>query len=295
MIKKILHKQVLSGSYKILCFHDTAIASRAQCGQVVFIQADAVSRRIPLAIMDQDARKGLVTVVVHENDSDSKKCGLKKIGDEIYSVSGPIGNRAPVETYGNVVCIGFGYGIAQIFPVARQLRKMDNKVIGILGAESKSSVILESQMRLCCNKLTIATEDGSYMRRGVVTTFLKETLKTLKVQVVFAAGDLNILEAISQVTKEKKIKTYVGLLENMSCGTGLCGTCRTKSYGRDVLTCADGPFFDGHKIDFSKTRISYHNSPKGQGCQSQKFLAKIQSEDSPISMRSLLGLPKSKP
>ena len=56
------------------------------------------------------------------------------------------------------------------------MKKKENKVVGLIGATQKKTLMLETQMRLACHSLMITTEDGSYERKGNIVELLKEVL-----------------------------------------------------------------------------------------------------------------------
>jgi ferredoxin--NADP+ reductase len=146
--------------------------------------------------------------------------------------------------------VATGIGAAQILPVCRALKKKGNKVIGIIGAKSKRVLMLESQMRVVCDEIFIATNDGSYERKGLASTILKELLNKYHVHGVYAIGSVEMMEAAAAMTLEKDIPLRVTLNTYMSNGLGLCGSCRVKVGGQVKLACIEGPEFDGHTVDF---------------------------------------------
>ena len=75
------------------------------------------------------------------------------------------------------------------------LKKAGNKVVGIIGAKTKSSLTLEPQMRISCSRLIIATEDGTYERRGLASEMLKDVLSAEIVRHVYAVGSVEMLQA----------------------------------------------------------------------------------------------------
>jgi ferredoxin--NADP+ reductase len=61
-----------------------------------------------------------------------------------------------------------------------------------------------------------------------------------------------MMKAVSEFTKDYKVKTVVSLNPIMVDATGMCGSCRCTVDGKTVFGCVDGPDFDGHKIDFDE-------------------------------------------
>jgi ferredoxin--NADP+ reductase len=59
-----------------------------------------------------------------------------------------------------------------------------------------------------------------------------------------------MMKAVSELTRDKSIPTYVSLNAIMVDGTGMCGACRVTVGGETRFACFHGPDFDGHKVDF---------------------------------------------
>jgi ferredoxin--NADP+ reductase len=105
-------------------------------------------------------------------------------------------------------------------------------------------------MRVVCDEIFITTNDGSYERRGLATDLLKELLGKYTVNRVYAIGSVEMMQAASQMTKEKNIPLRVTVNPYMVNGLGLCGSCRVMVDGQIRLACVDGPEFDGHTMDY---------------------------------------------
>ena len=56
-----------------------------------------------------------------------------------------------VKNVGTVICIGEGSGISQIYPVAKKYKEAGNRIMGIIGAPSRDSIILEEEMKSICD------------------------------------------------------------------------------------------------------------------------------------------------
>ena len=247
---KIINKRIIADNIKRIEIEADLIARKIQPGQFVMAMADENSLKIPLPVVDQDAQKGLISLVVEENDASARRLGDMPIGSSFFSLLGPLGMPAKIGKAGVVLCIGHGMGSAYLLPICRALKKSENKVIGIIGAEKKRALILENQMRLSCHKVYITTEDGSYERRGSVVDALREVLAAQSADAVYAAGPVRILHQLTEVTHLRKLKTFVHLKLPMFDGIGLCGSCRLKVSGQERLACIDGPMFDSREVDF---------------------------------------------
>ncbi len=248
---KIIHKQVIAQDIKKIDITAPAIAARALPGQFVMVTPVAGEHNIPMAIIDSDERRSVVSLLVHEVGPATRALGDISIGESLYQMVGPLGRGAEMDKYGLVICVATGIGAAQILPICRGLKKKGNKVIGIIGAKSKKVLMLEPQMRVVCDEIFITTNDGSYERKGLATDLLKELLNKYTVQRVYAIGSVEMMQTAARLTKEKNIPLRVTLNPYMVNGLGLCGSCRVKIDGQYRLACVDGPEFDGHRVDYN--------------------------------------------
>ncbi len=247
----IKNKQNLAVDIKRLDVLAPQIASKIKPGQFVSVCPQEGDERIPLTVIDSDAPRQTITLIFQEVGATTKKLGAIPINESIFSIVGPLGVASRIEKKGTAVCVATGIGAVQILPIVRGLRKIGNKVIGIIGAKTKRSIVLESQMRIACNKLFITTNDGSYERKGLATDMLKSLLEKEKVDFVYAIGSVDMMQAVCTATKHKSIQTRVQLTPMMVDCMGMCGSCRVK-IGDDIkLACMDGPEFDGHLVDYA--------------------------------------------
>ena len=108
---------------------------------------------------------------------------------------------------------------------------------------------------LSCHKFFIATNDGSYEKRGLATDILKTTINQQPVDLVYAVGSVDMMQGVCSITKEKKIATRVILNPMMVDCMGMCGSCRVKVGDKMSLACIEGPEYNGHLIDFEDLKI----------------------------------------
>lgn len=255
----VLTKKELAKGIGEITVQAPVIAAKARAGQFVSIVIDEKGERIPLTLADWDKDTGCITLIFQQAGFTTKKlCGLNT-GDNIAHVLGPLGHPTEIENYGEAYCIGGGVGVAEVFPVSRALKEAGNRVIGIIGARSKDALILEDKMRSVCAELFIASDDGSYGRKGFVTDTLRDLFSVIEKSthtkypgLVYAIGPVPMMKAVSGFTKNYQVKTIVSVNPIMVDATGMCGACRCTVAGKTVFGCVDGPDFDGHQIDFDE-------------------------------------------
>jgi ferredoxin--NADP+ reductase len=248
---RILTAKTLVPNIHLFKFNAPRIARKAKAGQFVVLMIDERGERIPLTVADSNAKDGTLTIVFMEVGKTTKELGLRKTGDSIMSLTGPLGLPTEVEKFGTVVCVAGGFAVAPITPIARAMKQAGNKVISIQGARCKDLLFWEDELKSVSDRLIVTTDDGTYGRKGLVTEPLKELLESKeKIDRVIAIGPSVMMKFCAQTTKPFGVKTIVSLNPIMVDGTGMCGCCRVVVGGETKFACVDGPDFDGHQVDW---------------------------------------------
>ncbi len=247
----IVKKTILADKIKRIEVDAPEIARKALPGQFVIIRINEQGERIPLTIQDADPDKGTITLVFLEIGKTTMLLGSLAEGDRLLDVAGPLGRPSEIERYGACVVVGGGIGSACVLPVARALKQAGNYVISIVGARTKDLVILEDDFRRISDELYITTDDGTYGRKGFVTTVLQDLISSgRKIDYVYAVGPAVMMRAVANTTRPHSIRTVVSLNPIMVDATGMCGGCRVEVGGKTKFACVDGPEFDAHQVDF---------------------------------------------
>ena len=247
---KILEKTRLNSVIWKITLEAPAIAKNARCGQFVIVKIDERGERIPLTINDSDPEKGTITVIFQEAGTTTKRLGCLKAGDVLSDLLGPLGKATDFGKVGKVVLAAGGVGIAEILPVAKYAKESGNKVITIIGGRTKELVILEKELKKYSDELIVATDDGSYGVKGLVTDPLRGLILKDRQDLCYCVGPDVMMKAVSEATRASGLKTFVSLDANMVDATGMCGTCRVIVGGETRFVCVDGPEFDGHLVDW---------------------------------------------
>jgi len=260
---KILRKQTLSPSIKLMDIKAPLVANKAKPGQFVIVRMNETGERIPLTIADFSQVDGTITVIFQEVGKSTIQMGQMAAGDSLENVVGPLGHATEIENFGKVVVVGGGVGIAPIFPIARGLKLAGNDVISIIGSRAKELLFWEDRMRAVSSQLIVCTDDGSAGRKALVTEPLKELLETHKdITKVWAIGPAIMMKFVAAATKPFNIPTIVSLNTIMIDGTGMCGGCRVVMDGGAKFVCVDGPEFDAHQVDWESmlSRMSFYRA-----------------------------------
>lgn len=261
----IEEKQFLAPTVARFVIKAPFIAPKRKPGNFVMLRVSKTGERIPITLVDSNIQNGTITIIVQGIGKTTKELLTKVAGDALPDVVGPLGNPTPILQNKTVVCIGGGVGTAELFPITKALQQSGCKVYSIIGGRSKELVILEDEMRVHSAQTYITTDDGSYGRKGVVTDQLKDLLNgRLGIEAVYAIGPLPMMKAVSNVTMQYGVKTYVSLNAIMVDGTGMCGGCRVTVAGKMKFACVDGPEFDGHEVDFDEMMMRSRSFKNGE-------------------------------
>jgi len=245
----ILQKRKLAENTYLVEIEAPEIAKKAKAGQFVILRQDEKGERIPLTIADSS--KKTITIVLLVVGKTTTKLSLLKKGDTLMDVVGPLGNPSKIQEYGNVVIIGGGLGIAPIYPIVKALKVAKNKVTVVIGAKSKKYLFWEDHFKGLCDKVLVATDDGSKGKKGFVSDVLKELMQKERIDLVIAIGPPIMMKVISEMTKNR-IKTICSLNPIMVDGMGMCGGCRVVIDGKIKFACCDGPEFNAHQVDWEE-------------------------------------------
>jgi ferredoxin--NADP+ reductase len=274
---KILKKQILNSTVKLIEVEAPFIAKKTQPGQFIILRIDEKGERIPFTVADYNREKGTVSIIFQEVGKTTIQLGTLNEGDELLDFVGPLGIATHLETYKNVAVVGGGLGCAIAYPQAKKLHELGAHVDIIAGFRTKELVILEDAMKACSDRLFVCTDDGTYGHKGFVTNMLEDCIKDgAGYDCVIAIGPLPMMKFVSRLTKEYNIKTIVSMNPIMIDGTGMCGGCRVTVGGKIKFACVDGPDFDGHEVDFDEL-IKRNSAYKNQETQSMEHFCKLKN------------------
>jgi ferredoxin/flavodoxin---NADP+ reductase len=249
---EIVEQRMLVPNLNLLTVRAPAVARKIRPGQFVILRVDEQSERIPLTVADYDAEAGLVSCVFMQVGLSTHKLAEKKPGDALATFVGPLGRPLVLENFGTVVLSGGCYGIGALYPAARELKALGNRVVTVVEARSQFLLYWVEKFRPVSDEILIATFDGS--RPGVKSRG-PDVLSGLlasgrRVDRIFAIGCTFMMYQTARLTREYGVKTIVSLNPIMIDGTGMCGACRVVVGGKTKFACVDGPDFDAHEVDW---------------------------------------------
>ena len=203
--------------------------------------------RRPLGVMKVEDND--VTVCYQLKGEGTVKLSQAKAGGKLKILL-PLGNGFNLEGAKSVSVIGGGVGIFPLIAVIRE-HCADKKFYSYIGFRNKSAVCLLDELNKS-QKLTVATDDGSYGLKGnAVDAFFGDDGRP-ETDVIIACGPPAMLKALKKRLAERGIKTpcYVSLEERMGCGIGACLVCVCKTTdGGNARVCKDGPVFNINEVE----------------------------------------------
>ena len=257
----ILKAEKLAEKIYLMVVKAPRVAKNCQPGEFIIVKIDEVGERIPLTICDYNREEGTVTIVFQIVGGSTERMAALKAGDAFHDFVGPLGNPSEfvhedIESLKNkkMLFVAGGVGTAPVYPQVKWLHEHGIDADVIVGAKTKDLLILEEEMKAVAGSLYITTDDGSYVRKGMVTDVIKDlvNLEGKKYDVCVAIGPMIMMKFVCLLTKELEIPTIVSLNPIMVDGTGMCGACRVTVGGKVKFACVDGPEFDGHAINFDE-------------------------------------------
>ena len=249
----IIAAEYIAPDVKMFQVQVPPIAKKHQAGQFVILRVHEKGERIPLTIADSDPEKGTITLIVQGIGRTTKDLNRLESGDAIQDIVGPLGMPTHIENWGLAVVVSGGVGTAEALPIARAMKEAGNKVICVAEASTRHLFYMEDELRGVCDELLFVTKDGSRGRKGGVQEVFVELLEgPTPPDLMVAVGCTFMMRMVSEATESHGVPLQVALKSIMVDGTGMCGACRVSIGGETKFACVDGPFFDGHAVDWDE-------------------------------------------
>lgn len=280
-IKKIVvDAKILSNSEIATDIFDMLIecpelVKTAKAGQFIKLYPDNNKNLLPrpISICKIDDINNTLRLVYQKIGSGTEYFSNMTIGENIR-VLGNCGNGYDLEEANKVkdatyILVGGGIGVPPLLETAKQLKEisdlnnLNNKIIAILGFRSNS--FLDKDFKEYCDKVYIATDDGSVGTKGNVLDIINQDLgsfKNLDGKIcIYSCGPKPMLASLVNFAKENNnnnnISIQVSMEERMACGIGACVGCVAKVIQEDSepifkKVCKDGPVFNGFEVVFDE-------------------------------------------
>ncbi len=259
---KILSRKEVAPNIYLIKLKAQEIVQDALPGQFIHIKCSTdhypLLRR-PLSIHRIDKEKGEIYILFQVVGEGTKLLAQKEVGDNL-DILGPIGNGFNIYPESKkIMIVGGGIGVAPLLALCEKSTRQGKEVRVLIGALKKELVIGEENFRKLGAKVDVATDDGSYKHKGLVTDLLEGSIREgWLADQIFACGPKLMLRKIVEISLDSYIDCQVSLEERMACGIGACLGCvckvKTKDKKEDKVkyeykrVCVDGPIFEGSEV-----------------------------------------------
>lgn len=258
---KINVKEKLADKIFLMVVEAPRVARSCEPGQFVIVKMDEKGERIPLTICDYNRATGEVTIVFQIVGASTERMAELNAGDYFSDFVGPLGRASELveesaESLKNkkILFVAGGVGTAPVYPQVKWLHEQGVDADVVVGAKTKDMLILQKEMKKVAGNLYVATDDGSFGFKGLVTEVVKNLVEKegKTYDVCIAIGPMIMMKFVTILTKQLNIPTVVSLNPIMVDGTGMCGACRVTVGDEVKFACVDGPEFDGHLVNFDE-------------------------------------------
>jgi dihydroorotate dehydrogenase electron transfer subunit len=134
--------------------------------------------------------------------------------------------------------VGGGVGVPPLYRLACNLIAKGKSVTVVLGFNTAAEIFYREQFEALGAKVIVATADGSYGVKGLVTDAIKEA--NVAADYFYSCGPLPMLRAL---TSALDIDGEISLEERMGCGFGICMGCSIMTKTGAKRVCKEGPVF----------------------------------------------------
>lgn len=252
------HKKVAPKHYHLI-LSSAYISSNSQPGQFVNVRCseefDPLLRR-PLGVHAVSPKHKTFELLYEVVGKGTELLSNYSVGQEI-DILGPLGTGFELKKDKKIaILVAGGMGIAPLLALASKLHMSNDKLqINILiGAKTKDLVLCEKECKALTDQVIVATDDGSYGKKGLVPDVLLDILENklethnLDTTTIYSCGPKAMLKAVSEIAFQKKIDCQVSMEAYMACGIGTCLGCVTKTKSGLKRVCKEGPVFDSKEI-----------------------------------------------
>ena len=240
---------------RTLIFSDD-VMSNVLPGQFAMVWVPGVNE-LPMSVMITE-EKDKAAFTIRKYGEASTALYNTKVGD-LIGVRGPYGNSFNIKE-GKLLLIGGGTGLVPLMRLMKSFKESDDITL-IMGAKTKTEVFFEEfATKLLNNKkhqIIVATEDGSYGEKGLVTDVMNNLCNSTKFDAIYTCGPELMMSKVVQIATSKEMFVQASLERMMKCGVGICGSCCVN----DDLVCRDGTVFEG-KYLLSKSEFGHSHRTK---------------------------------
>lgn len=206
-------------------------------GQFINIRLDGKFLRRPISVCDYGG--GEIVIIYKVVGDGTRQMSAMCAGETLDCLTG-LGNGFDISKSKNPLVIGGGVGIPPLYNLTKRLLEDGQTPCVILGFNKKEEIFYEDEFRALGAEVIVATADGSYGVKGLVTDALPQ-----EYDYFYTCGPMPMFRAI-----ESRVKTsgQYSFEERMGCGFGACMGCSCKTKYGSKRICKDGPVLEREEI-----------------------------------------------
>lgn len=212
-------------------------------GSFIFIRTDENKFfDVPISIMDSDADKNEITIVIEVRGVKTKKLKETKVDSEIV-IRGPYWNGVfgqddiNKQKDGNCLVLARGIGMAPMMPVIKKLVQNGNEVDLYIDKSPFSTNIASEYTK----GLGITTRETNLLGKGTLSPeakfIISQSILDKDISLIHIAGaDILTYSVIDYLNELGRDDIKLGCCNNfkMCCGEGVCGACTARFAGHKV-------------------------------------------------------------
>ncbi len=243
----IVKKEVLNDRFFTLEIEAPHVLKTFSPGQFVMLLAKKGGEIIPLTVFKYDTEKGTITVLVEVRGKSTKELLVRfNEGDEVRDIVGPVGAKPSLENVGKVLLVGYNYGNACVYNIGKGLKEAGNSIYFIAGFENPDIALSPELFSDIAEEVKVVGE-GIKRIKEEVRDFIDTNKDT---GLVVSAGIPEFEKEIEEVADVFEVPHLTHASAIMIDPVGLAGSDRVFVDGEVKYASLDGPWFDGHKLDY---------------------------------------------
>ncbi len=255
----VSNKKIMEQHY-LMEIYAPQIAQAAKPGQFLHLQVAKLSSdpllRRPISIFNVNLAKGTISLAYRVVGRGTTMMTCWQQGDKIDAM-GPLGNgfKLPEKNSSSVLVVGGGIGLAPLNYLVWQLVEQGHGITLLAGMRNISQQAILEYFPQENIKIAVATDDGSYGKKGFVVELSEEYIAKGNFDLVYSCGPEPMMEIVAKQAKLAEVGCQISLERTMACGVGAClgCTCSTNKTGKLSYShvCIDGPVFWGSEVLFN--------------------------------------------
>ncbi len=155
------------------------LPAKVRPGQFIIVIPDEYSERTPITVADWDMEKGTITFIFLDIGSSTERLMELNAGDEIYSLTGPLGKAF---RYGKIrqgsPCGGLLRDRGDISLLPGRCKEIGNRVVCYSEARSNFLLYWNEKLEEISDEVRYATADGSLGFKGHAHDQLEQTCRS---------------------------------------------------------------------------------------------------------------------